>query len=199
MSRRNLVALLYLVSGVLFILALRGLSHRRQTSRHGNIFGMVGMAIAIVTTLLAAPPAGISPGILIVVGIAIGGGIGAVIARRIAMTAMPQLVAAFHSLVGLAAVFVAAAALLCAGSLRHRRWPATSMRGAWSRCRSAPPSAPSPSPARSSPSPSSMGACRGAPIMLPRPASHQYRARRPARRCSSSSSSARREPCRCSG
>ncbi|MEX6508378.1 NAD(P)(+) transhydrogenase (Re/Si-specific) subunit beta [Jiella sp. M17.18] len=102
-------AFLYLVSGVLFILALRGLSHP-TTSRQGNIFGMVGMALAILTTLFLAQPSfgGI---ILIVIGIAIGGTAGAVIARRIAMTAMPQLVAAFHSLVGLAAVMVAAAAL----------------------------------------------------------------------------------------
>lgn len=105
----NLAAFLYLVSGVLFILALRGLSHP-TTSRQGNMYGMIGMAISIVTTLLLARPSfgGLA---LIVVGIAIGGGIGAVIARRIAMTAMPQLVAAFHSLIGLAAVLVAAAAL----------------------------------------------------------------------------------------
>jgi NAD(P) transhydrogenase subunit beta len=106
----NLIALLYLVSGVLFILALNGLSHP-ATSRRGNIFGMTGMAIAIVTTLLAVPPASVSTSLLILVGLGLGGGVGAVIARRIAMTAMPQLVAAFHSLVGLAAVFVAAAAL----------------------------------------------------------------------------------------
>lgn len=105
----NVAAFLYLVSGVLFILALRGLSHP-TTSRQGNTFGMVGMGIAIVTTLLLARPS-FGGLVLILVGIAIGGGIGAVIARRIAMTAMPQLVAAFHSLIGLAAVLVAAAAL----------------------------------------------------------------------------------------
>ncbi len=106
----DLVALLYLVSGVLFILALRGLSSP-ESSRQGNTYGMIGMAIAIATTLgVARPAGGLSLG-LIVGGIAIGGGIGAVTARRIAMTAMPQLVAAFHSLVGLAAVCVAAAAL----------------------------------------------------------------------------------------
>ena len=105
----NLAAFLYLVSGVLFILALRGLSHP-TTSRQGNMYGMIGMAISIVTTLLLARP-GFGGLVLIVIGIAIGGGIGAVIARRIAMTAMPQLVAAFHSLIGLAAVLVAAAAL----------------------------------------------------------------------------------------
>src|ERR1700754_3686230 len=104
----NFASFLYLVSGILFILALRGLSHP-TTSRQGNIYGMIGMALAIVTTLALATPwwGGFA---LIVLGIAIGGGIGAIIARRIAMTAMPHLVAAFHSLVGLAAVFVAAAA-----------------------------------------------------------------------------------------
>ncbi|HSI40411.1 MAG TPA: NAD(P)(+) transhydrogenase (Re/Si-specific) subunit beta [Xanthobacteraceae bacterium] len=106
----NLVAILYLVSGVLFILALRGLSSP-VTSRQGNMFGMAGMAIAILTTLGASPPAGIGGWLLVIVGLGIGGGVGAVTARRIAMTQMPQLVAAFHSLVGLAAVMVAAAAL----------------------------------------------------------------------------------------
>ena len=106
----NLAQFLYLASGVLFILALRGLSHP-TTSRQGNLFGMVGMAIAIVTTLIIAPPSGFSGWGLAILGIAIGGAIGAVTAKRIPMTAMPQLVAAFHSLVGLAAVFVAAAAL----------------------------------------------------------------------------------------
>ncbi|ERM02197.1 NAD synthetase [Brucella intermedia 229E] len=106
----NLAAFLYLVSGVLFILALRGLSHP-TTSRQGNMYGMIGMGgISILTTLLLARPS-FGGLVLIVIGIAIGGGIGAIIARRIAMTAMPQLVAAFHSLIGLAAVLVAAAAL----------------------------------------------------------------------------------------
>ena len=105
----ELVALLYLVSGVLFILALRGLSSP-ETSRQGNYMGMAGMAIAVATTLaVARPDSGLS-WIMIIVGIAIGGTIGAVIARRIPMTAMPELVAAFHSLVGMAAVLVAAAA-----------------------------------------------------------------------------------------
>src|SRR5690242_21201078 len=106
----NITALLYLVAGVLFILALRGLSSP-ATSRQGNLFGMIGMAIAIGTTLASHPPAGLGAWILVVVGIAIGGGAGAVIARRVPMTAMPQLVAAFHSLVGMAAVLVAAGAL----------------------------------------------------------------------------------------
>src|SRR5690606_23595500 len=79
--------------------------------RQGNLFGMVGMAIAILTTLAAHPPAGGVAWLLVILGIAIGGGIGAVIARRVPMTAMPELVAAFHSLVGMAAVLVAAGAL----------------------------------------------------------------------------------------
>ncbi|MCH8167818.1 MAG: NAD(P)(+) transhydrogenase (Re/Si-specific) subunit beta [Proteobacteria bacterium] len=107
----NLAAFAYLVSGILFILALRGLSHP-TSSRQGNRFGMIGMAIAMATTLLIfAPPASFMSVVLIVVGIAIGGSIGATIAKRVSMTAMPQLVAAFHSLVGLAAVLVAAGAL----------------------------------------------------------------------------------------
>ncbi len=105
----NLVALLYLVAGVLFILALRGLSSP-ESSRRGNWFGMIGMTIAVVTTLAAHPPSdGFSWG-LVIAGIALGGGIGAVIARRVPMTSMPELVAAFHSLVGMAAVLVAAGA-----------------------------------------------------------------------------------------
>ncbi|GGF04585.1 NAD(P)(+) transhydrogenase (Re/Si-specific) subunit beta [Stappia taiwanensis] len=109
MLSANVTAILYVVSAVLFILALRGLSSP-ETSRQGNLFGMIGMAIAIVTTLLVAAP-GVSGLLMIVVGLAIGGSIGAVTARRVPMTAMPQLVAAFHSLVGMAAVMVAAGAL----------------------------------------------------------------------------------------
>jgi NAD(P) transhydrogenase subunit beta len=105
----DLAALAYLVSGVLFILALRGLSSP-VTSRTGNRNGMIGMALAIATTLWVTHVTDTLTWGMIVVAIAIGGGLGAVIARRIAMTAMPQLVAAFHSLVGLAAVLVAAAA-----------------------------------------------------------------------------------------
>jgi H+-translocating NAD(P) transhydrogenase subunit beta len=105
----NFANLLYLVSGVLFILALRGLSHP-TTSRQGNMYGMIGMGLAVVTTLIYANP-NLGGWLLVIVGIAIGGSIGAVIARRVPMTAMPQLVAAFHSLVGMAAVLVAAAAL----------------------------------------------------------------------------------------
>ncbi|MEO1745042.1 MAG: NAD(P)(+) transhydrogenase (Re/Si-specific) subunit beta [Pseudomonadota bacterium] len=105
----NIATFLYLVSGILFILALRGLSHP-TTSRQGNMFGMIGMAIAVATTLILAAP-GFGGSAMIIVGIAIGGGVGAYIARQIPMTAMPQLVAGFHSLVGLAAVLVAAAAM----------------------------------------------------------------------------------------
>jgi NAD(P) transhydrogenase subunit beta len=106
----DLAALLYLVAGVLFILALRGLSSP-VTSRTGNLLGMLGMAIAVGTTLAAHPPAGVGAWILVGLGVALGGGAGGVIARRVPMTAMPQLVAAFHSLVGMAAVLVAAGAL----------------------------------------------------------------------------------------
>lgn len=110
----NLTAFAYLVAAVLFILALRGLSSP-VTSRRGNVAGMIGMAIAVITTIL-------SPEVVsytwIIAGIAIGGTIGVVIARRIAMTSMPQLVAAFHSLVGLAAVLVAGGAFLHPESFR---------------------------------------------------------------------------------
>ena len=105
----NITALLYLASGVLFILALRGLSSP-ETSRQGNFYGMTGMAIAIATTLASHPPTDSTGWILVVAGLGIGGGIGAAIARKVPMTSMPELVAAFHSLVGLAAVLVAAGA-----------------------------------------------------------------------------------------
>ncbi|MEE3047037.1 MAG: NAD(P)(+) transhydrogenase (Re/Si-specific) subunit beta [Pseudomonadota bacterium] len=108
----NLSAFLYLVASVCFILSLRGLSSP-ESARTGNILGMVGMAIAIFTTL--ASPAVLSY-TTIIVGILIGGAIGTVIALKIQMTALPQLVAAFHSLVGLAAVFVAGAALYSPGA-----------------------------------------------------------------------------------
>src|SRR5579862_8422770 len=106
----DLAALCYLVAGALFILALRGLSNP-ETSRRGNMFGMIGMAIAIATTLAAHPPADLAAWGLVGLGMALGGGTGAVIARRVPMTSMPELVAAFHSLVGMAAVLVAAGAL----------------------------------------------------------------------------------------
>src|SRR6266404_515582 len=105
----NLAPLLYLVAGVLFILSLRGLSSP-ASSRRGNFLGMGGMAIAIATTLAAHPPADGIGWVLVILGVAIGGSVGAVIARRVPMTSMPELVAAFHSLVGMAAVLVAAGA-----------------------------------------------------------------------------------------
>jgi len=105
----DIAALLYLAAGVLFILALKGLSSP-ATSRTGNRNGMIGMAIAILTTLWVAGVTDPVTWALVIGGLAIGGGIGAVMAKKIAMTDMPQLVAAFHSLVGLAAVLVAGAA-----------------------------------------------------------------------------------------
>ena len=102
----NTVAILYLISALLFIFALRGLSHP-ESSRMGNIFGMIGMIIAVFTTLMFKSVLSYYE---IGAAILIGGSIGSFIALRIEMTALPQLVAAFHSLVGLAAVFVAAAA-----------------------------------------------------------------------------------------
>jgi NAD(P) transhydrogenase subunit beta len=109
----NLATFAYLVCGVLFILALRGLSSP-VTSRRGNQMGMIGMAIAVATTLALLAATHVLDGVtvaLIAGGVAVGGTIGAVIARRVAMTAMPQLVAFFHSLVGLAACLVAVAAI----------------------------------------------------------------------------------------
>ncbi|MCB1550120.1 MAG: NAD(P)(+) transhydrogenase (Re/Si-specific) subunit beta, partial [Hyphomicrobiaceae bacterium] len=107
----NLAALLYLVSGVLFIMALRGLSSP-ESSRAGNRYGMIGMTIAVLTTFgLLGDGGSVLTWFLIIAGMGVGGAIGAVTARRIPMTMMPELVAAFHSLVGLAAVFVAAGAL----------------------------------------------------------------------------------------
>ncbi|MCF8879977.1 NAD(P)(+) transhydrogenase (Re/Si-specific) subunit beta [Hyphobacterium sp. SN044] len=105
----NIAALLYLVSGILFILALRGLSNP-ETARQGNYFGMAGMAIAIITSFLAVD-LGFGAFGLILIFMVIGGAAGTYIARQIKMTAMPQLVAAFHSLVGMSAVLVAVAAL----------------------------------------------------------------------------------------
>src|SRR4051812_24119815 len=115
----NLAALLYLVAGVLFILSLRGLSSP-ASSRQGNFFGMIGMGIAVATTLAAHPPADAIGWLLVVIGIAIGGSIGAVIARRVPMTSMPELVAAFHSLVGMAAVLVAAGGLFAPKGVCNR-------------------------------------------------------------------------------
>src|SRR5438477_3680754 len=105
----NQLALWYLVAAVTFILALRGLSGP-QTARRGNVYGMAGMAIALLVTLalVYSHSKSIGP---IVVAMVIGGAIGAVVARRVQMTQMPQLIAAMHSLVGLAAVFIAIAAV----------------------------------------------------------------------------------------
>ena len=111
MISANLTAFLYLVSGIFFILALRGLSSP-ETSRQGNFFGISGMAIAICVTLLSLKDMSIlvNNSLFILGPIALGGLVGAFIAARIAMTAMPQLVAGFHSLVGLSAVLIAIAA-----------------------------------------------------------------------------------------
>ena len=110
MLSANLSAVFYLISGVLFILALRGLSSP-ETSRQGNFFGILGMIIAVTVTFLSI--GNFSTGLIVVlIFLLIGGLIGAFIAYKIPMTAMPELVAGFHSLVGLAAVFVAISAFL---------------------------------------------------------------------------------------
>ncbi len=114
----NLAALLYLIAGILFILALRGLSHP-TTSRQGNLFGMVGMGIAVLTTLALSPPADAFGWVLVIAGIAIGAGVGAVVARRIAMTAMrssspPSLAGGPRGGAG------RGCRALCARRLRHR-------------------------------------------------------------------------------
>ena len=110
MISANLSAVFYLISGILFILALRGLSSP-DTSRQGNYFGIIGMIIAIVVTFLSVENFSTSL-VYVIIFLVIGGAIGAFIAFKIPMTAMPELVAGFHSLVGLAAVFVAIAAYL---------------------------------------------------------------------------------------
>ena len=110
MISANLAAIFYLVSGILFILALRGLSSP-DTSRQGNYFGIAGMIIAIIVTFLSIGNFSTSL-VYVVIFLVIGGAIGSFIAFKIPMTAMPELVAGFHSLVGLAAVFVAIAAFL---------------------------------------------------------------------------------------
>jgi NAD(P) transhydrogenase subunit beta len=105
----NQVALWYLLASLSFIFALKGLSHP-STARRGNLLGIIGMAIAVVVTLalVFSTTRNIA---MILVGIAVGGIVGAVIARRVQMTQMPELVAAFHSLVGMAAVLIAVAAV----------------------------------------------------------------------------------------
>ena len=105
----NQVALWYLIASICFILALKGLSHP-STARRGNLFGIIGMTLAVVVTLALIYSSTRNIG-MILAGIAVGGVIGAVIARRVQMTQMPELVAAFHSLVGLAAVLIAIAAI----------------------------------------------------------------------------------------
>ena len=110
MISSNLSAIFYLISGILFILALRGLSSP-DTSRQGNYFGIAGMIIAIIVTFLSIGNFS-SSFIYVLIFLLIGGAVGAFIAFKIPMTAMPELVAGFHSLVGLAAVFVAIAAFL---------------------------------------------------------------------------------------
>jgi len=107
----NLPPLLYVASGVLFILALRGLSSP-ETARQGNRFGMIGMTLAVGTTLFLLQDKGLMTWVYILSAVGIGGGAGAVVAQRVKMTQMPELVAFFHSLVGLAAVFIAWAAFL---------------------------------------------------------------------------------------
>ena len=110
MISTNLLALFYLISGVLFILALRGLSSP-ETARQGNLFGILGMLIAVFVTFLSIGNFSINF-VYVIIFLLIGGGVGALIAFKIPMTAMPELVAGFHSLVGLAAVFVAISAFL---------------------------------------------------------------------------------------
>ncbi len=107
----NIPPILYIASGVLFILALRGLSSP-ETARQGNRFGVIGMGLAVLTTLFLLENQGLGTWFYIILAAALGGGAGAAIAQRVQMTQMPQLVAAFHSLVGLAAVAIAWAAFL---------------------------------------------------------------------------------------
>jgi NAD(P) transhydrogenase subunit beta len=125
----NVVALLYLVASVCFIQALKGLSHP-TTARRGNAFGMVGMAVAIATTLAAIVQMAGAPGLtgslaqglaLLFGGLIVGGGVGAFAANRVEMTKMPELVALMHSLIGLAAVCIAATATSGSQS-NHRAW-----------------------------------------------------------------------------
>uniref|UniRef100_Q46MC4 NAD(P) transhydrogenase subunit beta n=2 Tax=Cupriavidus TaxID=106589 RepID=Q46MC4_CUPPJ len=119
----NLVTLLYLIASVCFIQALKGLSHP-ASARKGNAFGMMGMAIAVVTTLVlivklkneflvaGTAQSSVASGLALILGaLVVGGGIGAYVAKKVEMTKMPELVAAMHSLIGLAAVFIAVAAV----------------------------------------------------------------------------------------
>ena len=119
MLSANITASLYLVSGIFFILALRGLSSP-ETSRTGNLFGIIGMTLAIFVTLFSIKNIEvlINNFTYILIPLVIGGLIGAIIAARIAMTSMPQLVAGFHSLVGLSAVLIAVSAFYNPQSFR---------------------------------------------------------------------------------
>ena len=112
----NLITLLYLVASVCFIQALKGLSHP-TTSRRGNLFGMIGMGLAILATILAA---GVTNYAVIIVTMLVGGAVGALLAQRVAMTQMPELVAMLHSFVGLAAVLVGFASYLEDSSLHYQ-------------------------------------------------------------------------------
>ena len=143
----NVVAVEHLRPRSASFLALRGLSSP-ATARQGNIIGIAGMTIAVLFTLFTLPHASLGNYLLILIGVAIGGGIGVVIAQRIPMTAMPQLVAGFHSLVGMAAVFVAAAALYNPVEFHITTPTGRSKASASSRWGSARSSARSPSPAR---------------------------------------------------
>lgn len=148
----NLVTLLYLIASVCFIQALKGLSHP-TTSRRGNLFGMVGMAIAVATTVglvfkLGAEIATTGVG-YILVGLLVGGSAGSIMAKRVEMTKMPELVAFMHSMIGLAAVFIAIAAVVEPQSLGIvAQLGDTIPTGNRLGCSSARPSAPSPSPVR---------------------------------------------------
>src|SRR5262245_28269580 len=109
----NLVTLLYLVASVFFIQALKGLSHP-TTSIRGNVFGMTGMAIAVVTTgaLIVKLAGGSAQGMVyVLIGLLVGGTAGAIMAKKVEMTKMPELVAFMHRMIGLAAVFIAVAAV----------------------------------------------------------------------------------------
>ena len=110
----NLVTLLYLVASICFIQALKGLSHP-TTSIKGNVFGMIGMAIAVATTvglIMMLAKESLATGLsYVLAGLVIGGGAGAVMAKRVEMTKMPELVAFMHSMIGLAAVFIGVAAV----------------------------------------------------------------------------------------
>ncbi len=154
----NLVTLLYLIASICFIQALKGLSHP-TTSRRGNLFGMLGMGLAVITTIglvfkLAAlsTAEGTSAGIgYIVVGLLVGGTAGSIMAKRVEMTKMPELVAFMHSMIGLAAVFIAIAAVVEPQSLGIVRNLGDAIpAGNRLSCSSGPPSGRSPSRVRSS-------------------------------------------------